>query len=130
MKARTPLLALLTTGSLMFAGALLAQDQPLPPPPPPMPASSMAPATPTAGMAQGSARFDTAQGQVTINSIVPPVVAGPAPSFEQLSGGSHYITEDQAAAYPLLANDFIYVDKGHTGHINKAQYERWVNDNK
>ena len=130
MKARTPLFALLTTGSLMFAGALLAQDQTEPPPPPPMPASSMAPATPMPGMAQGSAQFNTAQGQVTINSIVPPVVAGPAPSFEQLSGGSHYITEDQAAAYPLLANDFIYVDKGHTGHISKAQYERWVNDNK
>lgn len=101
-----------------------------PPPPPPMPASGMAPAPSTTGMAQGSAQFNTAQGQVTINSIVPPVVPGPAPSFEQLSGGTHYITEDQATAYPLLANDFIYVDKGHTGHISKPQYERWVNDNK
>ncbi len=130
MKARTSLLALLTTGSLMFAGALLAQDQAIPPPPPPMPASSMAPTTPTTGMPQTSAQMNTAQGQVVINSSVPPVVAGPAPTFEQLSGGSHYITEDQASAYPLLANDFIYVDKGHTGHISKAQYERWVNDNK
>lgn len=130
MKARTPLLALLTTGSLIFAGALLAQDQTMPPPPPPMSASGMAPAPSTTGMAQGSAQFNTAQGQVTINSIVPPVVPGPAPSFEQLSGGSRYITEDQAAAYPLLANDFIYVDKSHTGHISKVQYERWVNDNK
>lgn len=127
MKARTSLLALLTAGSLMFAGALLAQDQSAPPP---MPASSMQPSTPTMGSAQGSAQFNTPQGQVTINSVVPPVVAGPAPSFEQLSGGSRYITEDQAAAYPLLANDFNYVDKGHTGHISKAQYERWVNNNK
>jgi len=70
------------------------------------------------------------QGQVTINSSVPPVAAGPAPSFEQLSGGSSYITEAQASAYPLLANDFLYVDKGKTGHINKAQYERWLNNNK
>jgi hypothetical protein len=110
----------------MFAGALLAQDHSMPPP---MPASSMSPATPTMGSARDSARFNTPQGQVTINSVVPPVVAGPAPSFEQLSGGSRYITEDQAAAYPLLANDFNYVDKGHTGHISKAQYERWVNNN-
>lgn len=118
MKARTPLLALLATGSLMFAGALLAQDQPA------------SPQAPTTAMAQDSAQFNTPQGQVTIHSVVPPVITGPAPNFEQLSGGSRYITEEQAAAYPLLANDFNYVDKGHTGHISKAQYERWVNNNK
>jgi len=76
----------------------------------------------------GTAQFNTAQGQVTIHSTVPPVNAGPAPSFEQLSGGTRYITEDQAAAYPLLANDFLHVDTGHTGHITKTQYERWVNN--
>jgi hypothetical protein len=118
MKPRTPLLALITAGSMMLAGTLLAQDQ--------MAASPPSPAAPGASTAQ----LNTAQGQVTINSTVPPVTAGPAPSFEQLSGGSHFITEDQATAYPLLANDFNYVDKGHTGHITKAQYERWLNNNK
>ncbi len=79
------------------------------------------------GNAQASAQFNAAQGQVTINSVVPPVNPGPAPSFEQLSGGGRFITEDQASAYPLLANDFNYVDKGHTGHISKRQYEDWLN---
>ena len=114
-----------------------------PPTPPPAPRSTM-PATtathaaPTAIMpattptppppAGTQANVNSPQGQVTINSSVPPVHTGPAPSFEQLSGGARFITEDQAAAYPLLANDFLYVDKGHTGHITKAQYERWLNN--
>ncbi|WP_430389005.1 hypothetical protein [Dyella sp. 20L07] len=137
MKSRKPFLAFITAGSMMLAGSLMAQDQSMtPPPPPPAPAAPMppppAPPMPstTMGNAQASAQFNTPQGQVTINSTVPPVNAGPPPSFEQLSGGSRYITEDQASAYPLLANDFIYVDKGHTGRISKAQYEHWVNNNK
>lgn len=100
---------------------------------PSAPAATMPAATPTPAPPAGTqANINSPQGQVTINSSVPPVVAGPgpAPSFEQLSGGSRFITEDQAAAYPLLANDFLYVDKGHTGHITKAQYERWLNNNK
>ena len=124
MKYRSPLLALVTAGSMMFAGALLAQDQSMPPSSAPM---NTMPTTQPAGTV-GTAQFNTAQGQVTIHSVVPPVNAGPAPSFEQLSGGTRYITEDQAAAYPLLANDFLHVDTGHTGHITKAQYERWVNN--
>ncbi|HET6555068.1 MAG TPA: hypothetical protein VFG49_16205 [Dyella sp.] len=117
---------------------------PLPPAPvAPMPTTQTAPmpSAPTATMPSSSptrppppggtqANVASPQGQVTINSSVPPVAAGPAPSFEQLSGGSSYITEAQASAYPLLANDFLYVDKGKTGHINKAQYERWLNNNK
>jgi hypothetical protein len=138
MKSRKPLLAFITAGSMMLAGSLLAQDQSMaPPPPPPASAAPMpppAPATPmppnAAGTAKANAQFNTPQGQVTINSTVPPVKAGPAPSFEQLSGGTRYITEDQASAYPLLANDFTYVDKGHTGRISKAQHEHWVNNSK
>jgi hypothetical protein len=159
MKPRTPLLALVTAGSMMFAGSLLAQDQTMPaaPPPPPtqnMPASqtpppppppqgmptSQTPPPPTQSMPATAptppappggtqAQTSAAGQQVTINSSVPPVNAGPAPSFEQLSGGTKYITESQASAYPLLANDFSYVDKGHTGHITKAQYEAWVSHN-
>ncbi|QNK02355.1 hypothetical protein H8F01_04195 [Dyella telluris] len=141
MKPRTPLLALVTAGSMMLAGSLLAQDQPMPTPPPPqpttqnMPASpptqTMPAATPTPPPPQGGTQANTSAAgqQVTINSSVPPVNAGPAPSFEQLSGGTKYITESQASAYPLLANDFSYVDKGHSGHITKAQYEAWVSHN-
>ncbi|WP_238481147.1 hypothetical protein [Dyella telluris] len=112
---------------------------PTPPPPQPttqnMPASpptqTMPAATPTPPPPQGGTQANTSAAgqQVTINSSVPPVNAGPAPSFEQLSGGTKYITESQASAYPLLANDFSYVDKGHSGHITKAQYEAWVSHN-
>ena len=126
MKYRKPLLALVTTGSMMLAGSLLAQDQPAPmSSPPPAPTAPM-PASPSA--TTDRAQFQTPQGQLTVKSTVPPVVAGPAPSFEQLSGGSRYITADQATAYPLLANDFTFVDKGKTGHITKAQYERWLSN--
>ena len=154
MKQRTPLLALVTAGSMLLAGSLLAQDQPMPTPPPPpapstqatppptqtMPTQSQTPPPPTQTMPaqaptppapQGGTQAQTQAGsqQVTINSSVPPVNPGPAPSFEQLSGGTKYITESQASAYPLLANDFSYVDKGHTGHITKAQYEAWASHN-
>lgn len=141
MKPRIPLLALVTAGSMMLAGSLLAQDQTMPTPPPPPPTQNMpaAPPPPTQTMPAntptppppGGTQAQTNAGgqQVTINSSVPPINAGPAPSFEQLSGGSKFITETQASAYPLLANDFSYVDKGHTGHITKAQYEAWLSHN-
>lgn len=157
MKPRTPLLALVTAGSMLLAGSLLAQDRPMPtPPPPPQPvqntqAPTPPPTQPMPGQAQtpppptqtmpaqtptpapppGGTQAQTNAGgqQVTINSSVPPINPGPAPSFEQLSGGSKVITESQASAYPLLANDFSYVDKGHTGHITKAQYEAWLSHN-
>jgi hypothetical protein len=164
MKSRTPLLAVVAAGSLMFAGVLLAQDQTVPaPPPPPQPAQSMpaqqsmppqpmpTPPQPTATQAPpppptqtmpatqptpppppGGTQAQTGVGgqQVTINSSVPPVNAGPAPSFEQLANGKKYISESDASAYPLLANDWSYVDKGHSGHVTRAQYEAWVNNNK
>ncbi len=140
MKPRTPLLALVAAGSMMLAGSLLAQDQTMPTPPPPQPVQNTAPPppptqtmptnAPTPPPPGGTQAQTNAGGQqVTINSSVPPINPGPAPSFEQLSGGTKYITESQASAYPLLANDFSYVDKGHTGHITKAQYEAWVSHN-
>ncbi len=127
MKYRKTFLALLTTGSMMLAGSLLAQDQPAPmSPTPPAPAAPMPAASP--GGVTSSAQLSIPTGQLTVKSTVPPVAAGPAPSFEQLSGGSRYITVDQATAYPLLANDFAYVDKGKTGHITKSQYEHWLSN--
>jgi len=171
MKSRTPLLVLLTAGSMLAAGSLLAQDQTMPtaPPPPapvqgippqqsmpPQPPQPMpTPPQPTAGDTATQAppppptqtmpatqptlppppggtqaQTNTAGTQVTINSSVPPVNAGPAPSFEQLANGKKYITESDASAYPLLANDWNYVDKGHAGRVTKAQYEAWANHNK
>nr|WP_233176145.1 hypothetical protein [Dyella sp. ASV24] len=104
-----------------------AQNMPAPPPPPTQTMPTNTPTPPPPGGTQ--AQTNAGGTQVTINSSVPPINPGPAPSFEQLSGGSKYITEAQASAYPLLANDFSYVDKGHSGHITKAQYERWLNNN-
>jgi hypothetical protein len=71
--------------------------------------------------------MNTPAGEVTAHSSMPPPPpAGPAPSFEQLSGGSKSITEEQAAAYPLLANDFIYADHNRNGRISKSEYDHWV----
>ncbi len=74
-----------------------------------------------------SATYNTAKGQVTVNSTVGqgPSTASP-PSFEQLSGGKKFITKDQANAYPPLANDFLYVAGPNGSRITKAQYEHWL----
>lgn len=132
MKSRTTILTLVTAGSMMLSGSLLAQNQTMPTSPPPPTAQTLPSTAPTPPPPPGGtqAQVNSPQGQVTINSSVPPVAQPPAPSFEQLSNGSRYITEDQASAYPPLANDFLYVDKGKTGHITKAQYERWLNNDK
>ena len=123
MKFRKPLLSTLTVGALFFAGTLLAQDTP-PPPPPPPPAAS-APTAPDPSM-NNAAPAAAPQGQVTVQSVQPPAPSiGPAPSFEQLSGGGKWITADQASAYPPLANDFL--NASHNGtRVSKSQYEQWV----
>lgn len=124
--------------------------QPPPPPPPPgdmaqPPAEPMAPAEPmpptepmpaaepmpqqssTMPPQTGSTTMPTAAGELTVNSSMPPAPpAGPAPSFEQLSGGAKSISEDQAAAYPLLANDFIYADHNRDNRISKSEYQNWL----
>jgi hypothetical protein len=112
MKYRTPLLVFLTSTSMLFTGATLAQQT--------------MPASPSPIAANNSATFNSAQGQVTINSTMgqAPTTASP-PSFEQLSGGKNVITKDAANAYPPLANDFQYASRGGNS-ISKAQYERWL----
>lgn len=114
MKYHTPLLVSLIGASVLFAGTALAQQ-------------SMPPAS-GSGADNSSATFNSAQGQVTINSTMgqSPSTASP-PSFEQLSGGKKVITKDAANAYPPLANDFEYAAHGGNS-ISKAQYERWVKD--
>jgi len=153
MNPRTPLLTLLASGSLLFAGALMAQNQPaqtMPPPPqpqaqpepmpprPPQPqaqpqpmpqsqAQSMPqPPPPPPQPGQDSAQFNSAQGQVTVNSSVPAVKdAGPPPDFATLANGKAYVTEDDASAYPPLANDFLHASGG-SHHLNKTAYARWL----
>lgn len=123
MKFRKPLLSTITIGAIFFAGTLLAQDTPPPPPPAssaPAPDQSMNNAAPAPTAAPAP------QAQVTVQSVQPPAPSiGQAPSFEQLSGGSKWITADQASAYPPLANDFL--NASHNGtRVSKAQYDAWV----
>ncbi len=130
MKSRKPMLSALTAAALLFAGTLIAQDAPPPPPPSQaMPAQPMPPpASTSADAAVGQApSAQTTQGQATVASVPPAApVIGPAPPFEQLSGGSKGITEEQAVAYPPLANDFIHADTNRDGKISKSEYERWT----
>ena len=126
MKSRKPLLSALAVAALLFAGTLIAQDTP-PPPPPPPPAPMSSPAPTEASPAPTErAAYPTPQGQVVVHSAPAPApMIDPAPSFEQVSGGGKSISEDQAAAYLPLANDFL--NASHNGkRVSKAQYDEWV----
>lgn len=153
MNPRKPLLTLLASGTLLFAGTLLAQDQqtqpPMPPPPPspqttmptpqPQPQTQAQPASqaqpqatpqpqaaPAPPPGPDSTKFNSPQGQVTVSSSMPATKdAGPPPNFATLANGKTYITEDDAAAYPPLANDFLHASGG-TQHLSKAAYARWL----
>lgn len=136
MKSLKPWLALLTVPALLLTGNVLAQDVPAPPAssmsPPPV--SSPAPTAPAPGMlpppaspATDSASYSTAQGELTVRSAPAPApTIGPAPDFAQLSGGGRAITEDQASAYPALANDFIHADSNRNGSVSKSEYTHWT----
>ena len=133
MKYPKSLIAVLTGGAFLFAGVTLAQDAP-PPSPPPADMTQPAPPTPPVSAVQfrmpqqtGTASMQTPEAQITLHSTMPPAPqAGPAPSFEQLSGGGKSISEEQAAAYPLLANDFSYADHNRDHRISKSEYNKWV----
>jgi hypothetical protein len=119
MKYRKPLLTVLAASALMLAGQAIAQDT--------TPQDTTPQATTPMPADQTTATMNTPSGELTVHSSMPaPPPAGPAPSFEQLSGGGRYITEDQASAYPLLANDFIYADHNRNGRISKDEYQRWT----
>lgn len=108
MNYRNPLLTAVAASALMLAGAVLAQD------------------IPTSMPAGQTATLNTPHGELTVHSSMPtPPPAGAAPAFDQLSGGGKYISEDQASAYPLLANDFLYADHNRDGRISKDEYQRW-----
>lgn len=154
MKPRTLLLASMISTGLLMSGAVSAQDQTMQsaatpqntvqqPTTAPQTSAAQQPSAaaqnstmqPPAGApvaTQGSssttnsATYNSSQGQLTVNSKTGNVPStGSPPSFEQLSGGSKVITEEQAEAYPPLANDFSYV-AGHSDHITKRQYEHWL----
>jgi len=94
------------------------------PPAATMPASAPTPPTPPNGQA---AAYPSPQGQVVVQSSPAPApTIGPAPTFEQLSGGGKSISPEQAAAYPPLANDFINADSNHDGRISKTEYINWT----
>lgn len=83
---------------------------------------------PTAGLTEErSVQFRNNQGAtVTVNYGMPePTQYGPKPSFSALDANHDgRISESEAQAYPLLANDWIHVAH-HASSIGKAQYDAW-----
>lgn len=75
-----------------------------------------------------TAVYPTDQGKLVVHTGQPAAQdAGPAPTFAQLDRrGVGYLSSEDAAGYPLLANDFIYADSNRDGRISKAEYKRWV----
>ena len=104
--------------------ATSAAPMPTPAPGEPMPAGSSTSAT-SGSASEGNS--NGSQGQVVFRSVPPPAPdVGPAPDFAQLSGGRKSITEQQAVAYPPLANDFINADRNRDGKISKTEYNNWT----
>jgi len=77
-----------------------------------------------------TADYQTPEGQLTVHSGQPgPRSYAPPPPFEQLSGGKGYISQSDAQAYDLLANDFIHADGNRDGRISQAEYAHWTRSN-
>src|SRR6185312_1931356 len=71
------------------------------------------------------AQDTTGQAPPPSQNTMQPAPAPTQPPFSQLAGNSKWITEEQAAAYPPLANDFL--NASHDGkRVSKTQYEAWV----
>ncbi|MGC1549070.1 MAG: hypothetical protein WA777_11125 [Rhodanobacter sp.] len=122
MKSHTPLSVILASSTVLMMATPLAYSHPAMQPSAQDQSSTMSSAPST-----NSATYNTSQGQVTLNSTMGSAPAiGTPPSFEQLSGGGKSITPDQAAAYPPLANDFEHANTSRSGHLSKAEYERWL----
>lgn len=94
--------------------------------------ASIAMAFPAIAAAQSSdtssVTLPTATGTKTVVSSMPEAPAyGPPPPFSKLdSNHDGYISQEEANAYPLLANDFIYADSNRDGRISKQEYQRWT----
>lgn len=117
----------------------MAQDQPMPPtfdadgnqvqliepaPGDMVPSPYVRPRDSDMGQDQSMA---SAVSVVEINWGMPaPVDYGPPPAFQDLdTNGDGVISSDEAAAYPLLGNDFLYA-ANHGRTINRSQYARWA----
>lgn len=108
------------TGALLLAGQAAAQQAPE--------QSSQAMATSPTRSAPGTSHaavYHTRQGELTVRSTMPDNTPMAPPSFDQLAHGSKSISEQQAASYPLLANDFGYADSNRNKRISRAEYKRW-----
>ncbi len=73
--------------------------------------------------------YNTPEGPLIVQWGQPaPRQFGPPPPFAQLDKrGSGFITSDEAAGYPPLANDFIHADSNRDGRVSRAEYDRWAN---
>lgn len=65
--------------------------------------------------------------QVIIRSVQTPAPAYAAkPSFDALdTNHDEVISEAEAAAYPLLENDYLHVVRKGSRGVTRAEYERW-----
>lgn len=56
----------------------------------------------------------------------PPPPAQARPAFTTLDrNGDGSVDEGEAAAYTVLANDFIYADGNRDGRISRREFDRW-----
>lgn len=64
---------------------------------------------------------------VEVTSGMPPATSpGPAPTFQALDvNGDGQLTPEEASAYPLLANDFLYASQNKRA-ISPSRYAWWL----
>ena len=73
-----------------------------------------------------STTYATPQGELVVHWGQPAARDyGTAPAFASLAHGATSISEAEAAAYPPLANDFLYADSNRDGRISATEYARW-----
>lgn len=113
--------------AVFAAGAAYAQDQDSAPLPSDAPRAMPREAAPPPVSARETTTYDTRRGELVVHTSQPgPPDFGPAPPFDTLANGKSYITQDDAAGYGLLANDFIYADSNRDGRISQSEYDRWA----
>jgi hypothetical protein len=71
--------------------------------------------------------ISTTNNQVTVQSVGTPAPQyGPKPSFDSLdTNHDGFISESEAEAYPLLANDYLHVARKGSRGVTRAEYDRW-----
>ena len=113
--------------ALLAATAANAQDVAPAPLPSDAPRAMPREYSPPPARTRDTVTYETQEGPLTVHTSQPgPPDFGPAPPFGTLAHGKGYITQDDAAGYGLLANDFIYADANRDGRISQSEYERWA----